>query len=137
MPPPEDPIAPEDVQVGRAKSLWASFGYAWAGLLYSLRTQRNFRIHIVAAILVIIAGLILSISILEWAIIAVVIVMVLAAEMANTVVEALVDMVTEKYHPLAKVAKDVSAGMVLLTAIGAVVVGVLVFFPKLLQVFNR
>lgn len=136
MPPTEDSTVPEEVQVGRAKSLWASFGYAWAGLLHSFRTQRNFRIHIAAAIVASIAGIILRISLTEWAIVVVLFVMVLAAEMVNTMVEALVDMVTQEYHPLAKIAKDVAAGVVLLTAVGAVVVGLLVFVPRLLAVFR-
>jgi diacylglycerol kinase (ATP) len=134
--PTEDHTAHEDVQVGRAKSLWASFGYAWSGILYSFRTQRNFRIHIAAAILATILGVILRISLTEWAIVVVLFVMVLAAEMVNTVVEALVDMVTQDFHPLAKVAKDVAAGVVLLTAVGAVIVGLLVFLPRLLVAFS-
>jgi diacylglycerol kinase (ATP) len=136
MPPSEDPTAPEDVQVGRAKSLWASFGYAWMGLRYAFRSQRNFRIHIGAAILATIAGIVLRLSLVEWAILTVLFVMVLAAEMVNTMVEALVDMVTQEYHPLAKVAKDVAAGIVLLTAVGAVVVGLLIFGPRVLAVFG-
>ncbi|MDQ3929564.1 MAG: diacylglycerol kinase family protein, partial [Chloroflexota bacterium] len=74
----------------------------------------------------------LGLTLLEWAVIAAMVVLVLAAEMVNTMVEALVDLVTTEYHPLAKVAKDVAAGVVLLTAIGAAGVGVLVFMPKLL-----
>ena len=136
MPPSDDRTAPEDLQVGRAKSLWASFGYAWMGLRHSFRTQRNFRIHIAAAILATIAGFVLGISLVEWAILTVLFVMVLAAEMVNTMVEALVDMVTQEYHPLAKVAKDVAAGIVLLTAVGAVVVGLLIFGPRVLAAFG-
>ena len=74
----------------------------------------------------------LGFSPLEWAALALMVVLVLAAEMVNTMVEALVDLVTTEYHPLAKVAKDVAAGVVLLTSIGAVVVGLLIFGPKLL-----
>jgi diacylglycerol kinase (ATP) len=118
--------------VGRAKTLWASFGYAWEGIRHSFRTQRNFRIHVSAALLASLAGWLLAISALEWAVVALLVVMVLAAEMVNTMVEALVDLVTQDYHPLAKVAKDVAAGVVLLTAVGAVVVGALIFLPKLL-----
>ena len=126
------PNAPDPTQPARAKTLLASFGYAGAGLLYCIRTQRNFRIHVAAAILALIAGFILELALTEWAIIALLVVMVLAAEMVNTMVEALVDLVIQDYHPLAKVAKDVAAGVVLLTAGGAVVVGVLIFVPKLI-----
>jgi diacylglycerol kinase (ATP) len=76
--------------------------------------------------------LLLGLAWVEWALVATVIVLVLGAEMVNTMVESLVDLVTQEYHPLAKVAKDVSAGVVLLTAVGAAVVGILIFAPKLL-----
>jgi diacylglycerol kinase (ATP) len=117
---------------GRANTLVSSFGYAFAGLGYCLRTQRNFRIHLSIGLLGSIAGLLFGLSLLEWAVFGVMVVTVLAAEMVNTMVEALVDLVTSEYHPLAKVAKDVAAGVVLLTAIGSVVVGTLIFLPKLL-----
>ena len=136
MPRPDRLAEPEEVQAERAKTLLASFGYAGAGLRYVLRTQRNFRIHLAAALIATIAGGLLGLSFTEWATLAILVVMVLAAEMVNTMVEALVDLVTQDYHPLAKVAKDVAAGVVLLTAIGAVVVGGLIFGPKLLAVFR-
>ncbi len=78
-------------------------------------------------------GWLLDISPTEWAVFGVTVIVVLAAEMTNTMVEALVDLVSPGYHPLAKVSKDVAAGVVLLTAIGAVVVGLLIFGPKLLS----
>jgi diacylglycerol kinase len=108
------------------------FVYAWSGVRYCFRTQRNFRVHIGIGIVAVLLGLLLGLGWMEWALVATVIVLVLAAEMVNTMVESLVDLVTQQYHPLAKVAKDVSAGVVLLTAIGAAVVGVLIFLPKLL-----
>lgn len=128
------PLDEDTAQVapGRANTLVSSFGYAFAGLGYCLRTQRNFRIHVSIAFLGTIAGLLFGLSLLEWAVFGVMVVTVLAAEMVNTMVEALVDLVTSEYHPLAKVAKDVAAGVVLLTAIGSVVVGALIFLPKLL-----
>ena len=116
--------------------LQASFGYAFAGLRHTYRTQRNFRIHLVIAILALAAGLLFGLSWVEWAVLTVMIVLVLAAEMGNTMVEALVDLVTEEHHPLAEVAKDVAAGIVLLTAIGSVVVGALVFLPKLVRLLG-
>src|ERR1700682_3330863 len=84
--------------------LLAGFGYAFAGLAYSFRTQRNFRIHIAIGLIVTLAGIVLGLSWVEWAVGAILIIVVLAAEMVNTMVEALVDLVTEQYHPLAKVA---------------------------------
>ena len=113
-----------------------SFGFAFAGLRYCLRTQRNFRIHIAFAALGTTAGLLLGLTLLEWAVFATMVAMVLAAEMVNTMVESLVDLVTTEYHPLAKVAKDVAAGVVLLTAIASVVVGLLIFAPKLVSILR-
>jgi diacylglycerol kinase (ATP) len=115
--------------------LASSFGYAFAGLAYCLRTQRNFRIHLALAFLATLLGLWLGLAWAEWAVLAATVVLVLAAEMVNTMIESLVDLVTQEFHPLAGVAKDVAAGVVLLTAIGAVVVGLLIFLPKLLLKF--
>jgi diacylglycerol kinase len=92
-----------------------------------LRTQRNARIHLSLALVVIVLGLWLGLSRIEWAIIG----LVLAAESFNTVAEAAVDLATAEYHPLAKIAKDVAAGAVLLMAITAVVVGLLILGPPL------
>jgi diacylglycerol kinase len=117
--------------------LTASFGYAFAGLAYCFRTQRNFRIHIAIGLIVTLAGIALGLSWVEWAVVSILIVVVLAAEMVNTMVEALVDLVTEQYHPLAKVAKDVAAGIVLLSATGSTVVGLLIFLPKIVGLFGK
>jgi diacylglycerol kinase len=144
-PPGSPPTAPERSprtappplpHTQHAHPLLASFGYAFAGLRHTYRTQRNFRIHLVIAILALAAGLLFGLSWLEWALIAVMVVVVLSAEMANTMVEALVDLVTQERHDLAEVAKDVSAGVVLLTAMGSVVVGALVFLPKLVRLLG-
>ena len=126
-----------EAPIGRRKAgLIESFRYAFGGLGYCFRTQRNFRIHIAAAFLAGLLGALLRLSITEWAVLTLLVVMVIAAEMVNTMVEALVDLVTTEYHPLAKVAKDVAAGVVLLTAIGSVVVGLLIYGPKALASFG-
>lgn len=119
--------------VGRAHTLGRSFAYAFAGIGYCLRTQRNFRIHILATGAVVVGGGLLGLSGIEWAILALTVTLVLAAEMINTVIEAAVDLASPGYHPLAKVAKDVAAGAVLVTALGAVVIGVCIFVPHLLR----
>jgi diacylglycerol kinase len=110
-----------------------SFVYAWNGIVYVLRTQRNAQVHLVAALSSLILGAVLRISAIEFALIFVAIMAVLVAELFNTVAEALVDLVTRDYHPLARVAKDVAAGAVLLCAMFAVVIGLLVFSPHLLR----
>jgi diacylglycerol kinase len=119
---------------GPAGTLRSSFRYAFAGLGYCLRTQRNFRIHLATGAAAAVVGLLLGLTWVEWAVLTVTMVLVLGAEMINTMIESLVDLVTQEYHPLAKTAKDVAAGVVLLTAIGAVVVGLVIFGPRLLAI---
>ena len=125
---------PSDHSTERAEFL-RSFVYAWHGLVYAIRTQRNARVHAVIGAGAIALGLILHISPVEFAMIFVAITLVFIAEMFNTVAEACVDLVTREYHPLAKIAKDVAAGAVLLNAILSVVIGALVFGPHLLALF--
>jgi diacylglycerol kinase (ATP) len=122
---------------GRAASLARSFHYAFAGLFYVARTQRNFRIHLAAGTLASLLAGVLGLSAVEWAVLVLIMTMVLAAEMINTVVEAAVDLASPTYHPLAKVAKDVAAGTVLLTALGAVATGLFLFGPHLLALLAR
>jgi len=112
-----------------------SFVYAAHGLVYAIRTQRNARVHAVIGAGAIVLGLVLRISPVEFAMIFVAITLVFIAEMFNTVAEACVDLVTREYHPLAKIAKDVAAGAVLLNAILSVVIGILVFGSHLLALF--
>ena len=116
----------------RSSSLLQSFRYAFTGLWYVLRSQRNARIHLLAALTVTAMGLWLRLNALWWAVLTLTIALVFFAEMVNTVAEVIVDLVTEEYRPLAKVAKDVSAGAVLVTAMASVVVGLLVLGPPLL-----
>ena len=110
----------------------SSFSYAFAGLWWTVKTQRNMRIHLAAAVAVFTLGAVLHLTAVEFAVLALTCTVVLAAEMINTVVETTVDLASPASHPLAKVAKDVAAGAVLLTAIGAIVVGLLVFVPHVL-----
>jgi diacylglycerol kinase (ATP) len=116
----------------RADSLAASFRYAFAGLGYLLWTQRNAKIHSVIGLAAVTLGILLGLDRFEWLVLALTIAIVLAAEGINTALEAAVDLASPDYHPLAKIAKDVGAGTVLLTAIAAVIVGLLLFLPRLL-----
>lgn len=108
-----------------------SFSYAIEGILFAIASGRNMKIHLLAAILAIMVGWWLGINQLEWAIITISIFMVLAAETINTAVEKTVDLVTRDYQPLAKHAKNLAAGGVLLAAINAVIIGILIFTPYL------
>jgi diacylglycerol kinase len=110
-----------------------SFSFAGQGVWYVVRTQRNMRVHLLAGLAAVAAGLILRIGAADWACVLTVIGLVLTAETLNTVVEALVDLCTDEFHPLAKAAKDMAAGAVLLSSAAAVGVGVAVFLPRLLR----
>jgi len=116
---------------GGTVSLLASFRYALAGMGHVLRTQRNARIQVGVAAMALGMGWALGLSSVEWAVLLLTIALVLAAEMANTVLEVMVDIACPEYHPLAKTAKDVSAGAVLLTAMASVAVGLALFGPRL------
>jgi diacylglycerol kinase (ATP) len=139
VPPPSGPEAPETApeppKVSRALTLLSSFRYAFAGLGYLLWTQRNAKIHVAAGLAAVVLGLVLRIERGEWLALVLTITLVLAAEGVNTAVEATVDLASPGYHPLAKVAKDVAAGTVLLTAIASLIVGLIVFVPRLLTLF--
>ena len=108
-----------------------SFVYAWNGIVYAVRTQRNMRVHIALAVVAVALGVALRISPVEFAMIFVAITGVFITEMINTVAEACVDLATQTYHPLARVAKDVAAGAVLVSAILAVVIALFVYLPHL------
>lgn len=116
--------------------LYRSFGYAFQGIFTCVRKERNMKIHCVAAVFVVIAGVILKISAIEWCICLALFGLVMALEHVNTAVEAVVDMVTEEYHPLAKVAKDTAAGAVLIAAIMAAIAGCIIFLPKIAQILQ-
>ena len=109
----------------------AGFRHAFRGLWYALRTQRNARVQVCIAILAILLGVALHISSVEFAMVFVAITGVFIAEMFNTVFELCIDLASPDYHPLAKIAKDVAAGAVLLSAILSVVIGLFVFGPHL------
>lgn len=115
----------------RSRNILDSFRFAFSGLWYALRTQRNTRIHLIVAAVVIALGVWLNLSPGQWAVLTLTIGFVLVSEMLNTVAETLVDLVSPGYHPLAKTVKDVTAGAVLLTAIVSVIVGLLVLGPPL------
>ena len=108
-----------------------SFVYAWDGVCYVVRTQRNMRVHLTLGVLAIALGIYLHIWPVEWGLVFVAIALVLVSEMMNTVVEAVVDLASPHYHPLAKVAKDAAAGAVLLNALLAVIIALFVFIPHL------
>ncbi len=119
--------------MSRLRQHTISFKHAFDGLLYTLKTQPNFQVHVVFALIAISLGFVLKITNSEWAVILFVIGLVLVSEMVNTSIESVVDLLTDKYHLSAKIAKDVSAGMVLVTAGIAVITGALIFVPHIIS----
>lgn len=107
-----------------------SFGCAMEGILYVLKTQRNMRIHFLFALAVLLLGVFLNLNACELMILCVSIALVLIAEMLNTAIEHTIDMISETYHPVAMIVKDVCAGAVLLSAINAVIVGYILFINR-------
>jgi diacylglycerol kinase len=115
---------------GRLKS----FAYAFRGLKIVMTGQKNFRIHISVACIVILAGLYERLTESEWCIIIVTIFLVLALEVVNTALEKLVDFISPGFHEQAAIIKDISAAAVLLAATGAVIIGLIIFLPRILQI---
>jgi diacylglycerol kinase (ATP) len=125
------------VQDVREHTFWRSFHHAFEGIIYATRTQRNMRLHLIAAALVLVATLYLRLQRPYVIGIVVAIAMVLAFELVNTAVEALVDLLSPRPHPLAKVAKDAAAGAVLIVAFAAAGVGYLTFYEGILAGGDR
>jgi diacylglycerol kinase (ATP) len=100
-------------------------------MIYAVRTQRNMRFHVVVAVLILVASLLVGVSKLELALLVLTILLVFVTELFNTAMEFVVDLATKEYHPLAKLAKDVSAGAVLVSSVGAVLVGYLLLADDL------
>ena len=98
----------------------------------SFKTERNMKIHVLIMLLVIIAGILLKISNIEWFICIILFTLVISAELFNTAIETVVDMITTEKNEKAKIAKDVSAGAVLILAIGSAIVGLMIFIPKII-----
>lgn len=117
------------------KRLSGSFRYALAGIIYAFNHDQNLRIHFIAAFFVIIASIVFHVNPFEMGILGVMILLVLCAEMINSAIEQMVDLITIEHRKQAQVSKDVSAGMVLLTIIGSVVVGILIFLPHIIKMF--
>ncbi len=106
-----------------------SFGYAFEGIITASKEQ-NMKSHVLSAIIVILAGYFTGLSRIEWYIVLLLIALMLALEMINTAIERVVDLASPDIHPLAKQAKDIAAGAVLVFALFSAIIGLLIFLPK-------
>lgn len=120
----------------RNKNVIEAFKNATNGIKYVFKNEHNYRIQVVFSIIAILMGIILEINFLEFSIIFVLIALVFLAEFVNSITETVVDMYTEEYNERAKIAKDVAAGTAMLMAIISVIVGMLIYLPKILKIFN-
>lgn len=104
-----------------------SFGYAIEGFRTAVATERNIKVQLLVGVLAVVAGVVLRIDALSWVLVLLCIGLVLFAELVNTSIEAIVDLATQDFHPLAKRAKDIAAASVFTLSITAAVVGIIVF----------
>ena len=118
------------------KKIINSFKYAFEGIKSSLKTERNMRIHFSMMVLVIVAGILLDISTYEWMICIILFGMVIGGELVNTAIEEVTDLVTTEINPKAKLAKDIAAGAVLIMAITSAIIGLIIFIPKIILLFE-
>lgn len=118
------------------KKLVSSFRFAIEGLVHSLKYNQNLRIHFLVGFLVVLASIAFRVNAFEMGILGVMILLVISTEMINTAIEEMVDLISTEHHKEAKIAKDVAAGMVFLTAAGSVVVGILIFAPHIMRSFS-
>ena len=115
------------------KRLFNSFGYAFKGIITVYKTEQNIMIHTIAAILVIALGIYLKVSSFETCLLIIVIGSVIAFEIINTAVEYTIDMTMPNIHPVAKMAKDAASGAVLVMAITSIIVGLIIFLPRIIN----
>ncbi len=120
----------------KPKSWVDKLNLAIEGIIYAVKTQRHMRYHLFAAVLVLVLSLILNISRIEFILLSMAIILVLVTEMLNTAIEVTIDMISESYHPLAKIAKDIGSGVVLIASIGALTLAYLILYPALKNVLT-
>lgn len=120
----------------RGKKHQIGFVYAWNGLVAAAKTEKNLQIHLIVAVLVVLAGFYFRVSVVEWTLLIIVIGFVLMAELTNTAIEKMIDYLKPEIHPVAMFIKDIAAGSVLIAAVTAVAIGIIVFIPKFIIFFE-
>ena len=120
----------------KVRKITESFNHAIEGIIYAIKTQRNMRIHLLIATLVLFGSLFFDLSKIEILLLFLTIALVIILEMVNTAIEVTIDLNANYYHPLAKIAKNVAAGAVLIAALNSILVGYLIFYDKLKGITN-
>lgn len=113
-----------------------SFYYAFEGIIQGSKQERNFRFHLFATVVVVFAGVLSHLSMLEWIVLILCISGMLSLELVNSALERVVDLASPEIQPLAKQAKDMSAGAVLVFACASAIIGILIFLPKWMEIIN-
>ena len=126
-------VSRDKIKVRGKKRLINSFKYAFDGLKYAFIYEQNLTVHILATIIVIIFGFLFKISIFEWLVLFLIIGLVIATELINTSIEATIDLITDEINPLAKIAKDTAASAVLVFGLTSLIIGALIFLPKIMN----
>ena len=118
------------------KNFLKGVGYCLEGISCTFKNERNFKTEVILGIIAVILSYLLKISLLEWVIIVVLIMFVLVLELLNTAFESIVDLYTQEYNKIAKAVKDISAAMVLVASLFSLIVGAIIFIPKILEVIK-
>ena len=129
-------VSRHDLKKKGFKRLFKSFKYAFDGLKYAFKYEQNILVHTLATILVVIAGIYFKISQIEWLAIILIIGLVIATELINTSIEATIDLITKETHPLAKIAKDTAAAAVLVFGLTGIIIGFIIFVPKIITLIG-
>ena len=115
--------------------LFKSFYYAFQGIKAAIKTEQNFLIDIIIGIIVLVSGYFLKLSTIEFAIVLLAIALVITLELINTAIEYTIDMAMPEIHPLAKAAKDISGSAVLFSALISIIIGLIIYLPKIINLF--
>lgn len=131
-----DKISRDNIKKRGITRFVRSFSFSISGLKYAYKYEQSMFVHVIATICVITANIIFKVQPIEWLITVLAIGMVLAAELINTAIEAIVDMVTLEFHPLAKIAKDCGSAATFVLAMMAAVIGIVVYLPHILEILK-
>ncbi len=128
-------MASKDRRKYKSKNLFDSFRHAFNGLIFGIKDTRNLKVDILVALIVIIFGFVFKITLIEWTVIILCISMVISLELINSAIEEAVNLAMPNIHPIAKISKDVAAGAVLFSAIASGIIGIIIFLPKIIDLF--
>ena len=128
-----DSVSRDKLKKRGIKRLFKSFKYATEGIIYAFKYEQNIIVHTLITISVIIIGILLKISYFEWLVCFILFGLVIATELINTAIEAMVDLICPRKDPLAKIAKDTASGAVLVFALVALIAGLIIFIPKIIN----